>query len=127
MWTWRPGGRHERWLRRSARRLHGHGCACCACLATPLRLNPVEKVVAAVAVASDPDAVNLGIDSEPDPRVSAIRTRASIGDQAMSCVCPGQDTCEHCRKLGISGRIYQKVPPAGIEPATHGLGNRCSI
>ena len=33
-----------------------------------------------------------------------------------------------CFALVVNGSLQQRmVPPAGIEPATHGLGNRCSI
>ena len=30
-------------------------------------------------------------------------------------------------RVPVFGPPYGSVPPAGIEPATHGLGNRCSI
>jgi hypothetical protein len=30
-------------------------------------------------------------------------------------------------RVPVLGPPYGSVPPAGIEPATHGLGNRCSI
>ena len=49
-----------------------------------------------------------------------------IGSAGPFAVLPGADGRTKVSPIGVNGQD-QWVPPAGFEPATHGLGNRCSI
>ena len=52
-------------------------------------------------------------------RLGGLRTATRVVGHAASLA--------SVRRGILRGLRFQMVPPAGIEPATHGLGNRCSI